>query len=79
MEKAIYGANAVLLFLIARHEYNSDSDKTFIISLTGFLILLILNLLLGLSAQFDKKPIYKHYYYSALGLLIGAVTLFSLW
>jgi hypothetical protein len=30
MEKLIYGVNFILLFLIARFEYNSDSDKTIV-------------------------------------------------
>jgi len=79
MEKIIYGVNFILLFLIARYEYNSDSDKTIIISSLGFLILLILNLMLGFFSYLDKKPIYKHYYYSALGLVISTVILLSIW
>ena len=79
MEKVIYGVNSILLLLIARFEYNSDSDKTIVISSLGFLILLILNLLLGFFSQLDKKPIYKHYYYSALGLVVGVAILLSIW
>lgn len=52
-----YGINAILLFLIARYEYNSDSDKTIIISSIAFGVLLILNLLLGVFAQLDKNAI----------------------
>lgn len=79
MEKVIYGVNFILLFLIARFEYTSDSDKTIIISSLGFLILLILNLLFGFFSQMDKKQIYKHYYYSALGLVVGIAILLSIW
>ena len=79
MEKVIYGVNFTLLFLIARFEYNSDSDKTAVIASLGFLILLVLNLIIGFLSQLDKKPIYKHYYYSALGLVVGIAILLSIW
>lgn len=79
MEKLIYGVNAVLLFLIARYEYTSDSDKTIIISSLAFIVLLVLNLIFGVSAQFDKKPVYRHYYYSALGLFVNVLILLSIW
>jgi hypothetical protein len=79
MEKVIYGVNFTLLFLIARFEYNSGSDKTIVIASLGFLILLILNLIFGFISQLDKKPIYKHYYYSALGLVVSVVILLSIW
>lgn len=78
MEKLIYGVNAILLLLIVRYEYNSDSDKTIIISSLAFIVLLILNLLFGFFAQLDKKMIYKHYYYSALELVIGILVLLSI-
>jgi hypothetical protein len=79
MEKVIYGVNFIFLFLIARFEYSSASDKTIVIALLGFLILVILNLVMGFLAQLDKKPIYKHYYYSALGLIVSMAILFSIW
>jgi hypothetical protein len=79
MEKVIYGVNFALLFLIARFEYNSDSDKTAVIASLGFLILVILNLIMGFLSQLDEKPIYKHYYYSALGLIVSIAILFSIW
>jgi len=79
MDKIIYGVNLVLLLLLARFEYNSDSDKTIIISSLGLIILVILNLLLGFFSQMDKKKIYKHYYYSALGLIIGAMVLLTIY
>jgi len=75
MEKLIYGVNAILLFFIARYEYNSDSDKSIIISSIAFVALLGVNLLFGLFAHFDKKPIYRHYYYSAVGLFLSVVIL----
>jgi hypothetical protein len=78
MEKGIYLVNFILMFLIARYQFNSVSDKTIIISALGLLVLLGLNLLLGISAQFDRKPIYKHFYYSALGVFVGAVLLLSM-
>lgn len=73
MEKLIYAVNAILLFIIARYEYNSDSDKTIIITSLAFLGLLILNVILGFFTQPNKNSIYKHFYYSAAGLLIGAL------
>jgi hypothetical protein len=79
MEKLVYGVNAILLFLIARYEYNSSSDKTIIISGLAFVILLGLNLLFGLFAQLDKKTIYRHYYYSALGLFVTTLLLLYIW
>ena len=79
MEKVIYGVNLLFLFLIARFEYNSDSDKTIIISSLAFVILLILNLILGFMSQLDNKSVYKHYYYSALGLVISTMILFFIW
>ncbi|HYI76888.1 MAG TPA: hypothetical protein VEW65_04660 [Chryseolinea sp.] len=75
MEKLIYGVNAILLFFIARYEYNSDSDKSIIISSIAFVALLGVNLLFGLFAHFDNKPIYRHYYYSAVGLFLSVVIL----
>jgi hypothetical protein len=62
----------------ARFEYNSDSDKTIIYIIIRILNTLILNLFPRLFSQLDKKPIYKHYYYSALGLAVGAAVLLSL-
>jgi hypothetical protein len=79
MEKVIYGVNFLALFLIARYEYNSDNDKTIIISSLAFATLLGLNLLFGFFAQLDKKAIYRHYYYAAFGLLITVVILLSMW
>lgn len=79
MEKVIYGVNAILLFLIARYEYTSDNDKTILLSSFGFLIIVILNFIFGFFAQLDKKPIYKHYYFSALGLIVSAFIIFSIW
>ena len=78
MEKAIYGVNSIVLFLIVRFEYNSDSDKTIIISSQDSM-LLIVNLLFGFFSQLDKKRIYKHYYYSALGLVVSIAILLSIW
>lgn len=75
MEKVIYLLNAVLLFFIARFEYNSNSDKTIIISSIALMVLVGINVILGLFAQFDKNPIYKHFYFSALWLVIGAMIL----
>jgi hypothetical protein len=79
MEKIIYGVNVVLMFLIARYELNSDSDKTIVVSSLAFLILVVSNLMLGLFAQFDKKPVYRHFYYSALALVVSCVILLSVW
>jgi hypothetical protein len=79
MEKVIYGVNLIVLFLIARFEYNSDSDKTVVIASLGFFVLLVLNLILGFFAQMNKKPIFKHYYLSALGLVVGIAILFLMW
>jgi hypothetical protein len=79
MDKFVYVVNLILLFLIARYEYNSDSDKTIIISSLSFAVLLVLNLLFGLFAQLDKKPIYRHFYYSAVGLFVSAIVLLSIW
>ena len=79
MEKVIYGLNFTLLVLIARFEYKSVSDKTIIISSLAFLALLVLNLILGFSSQLGKNPIYKHYYYSAMGLVVGVSVLLSIW
>jgi hypothetical protein len=78
MDKVIYGVNFILMFLIARYEYYSGNDKTIIVSAVGFLVLLCLNLLFGLVAQLDKRPIYRYFYYSALGLIIGVIFLMSI-
>lgn len=77
MKKAIYLLNSVILFLIIWFESNSGSDKTVIISSLVFVVLLALNLLLGVVAQIHGNPIYRHYYYSALGLVVGVVTVLS--
>lgn len=79
MEKLIYGVNGIFLLLIARYEYNSDSDKSIIISSLAFFVLLTVNLLFGFFAQLDKKAIHKHFYYSGLGLIIGVLILISIW
>lgn len=79
MEKLIYGINAILLFLVVRYEYNSDSDKSIIISSLVFIILLAMNLLFGFFAQLDKKAIHKHFYYAALGLFISVLILLTIW
>jgi hypothetical protein len=67
------------MFLIARFEYNSDSDKTIILSSLALVVLIIFNLLLGLFGHLDKKPFFKHYYCSALLLVITAVVLLCVW
>jgi hypothetical protein len=78
MEKWIYGVNAILLFMTARYLYSSDNDKTVIIASLVFLILLVMNLIFGFFAQLDRKLIYRHYYYSALGLFFSALILLSI-
>jgi len=79
MKKLVYIVNAIIVFLIALYEYNSDSDKTIIISSLALAILWVFNLLFGLFAQLDNRPIYRHYYYSALGLFIIAAILLLIW
>lgn len=79
MYKLLYAINLILLFLIARYEYNSGSDKTIILSSLAFAVLVVLNLMLGFFAQIDNKPIFRHYYYSALGLVICGLVLFYNW
>lgn len=79
MEKAIYGVNLILLLLIASFEYTSDSDKTIIIASLGLIILVTLNLLLGFFSKIDKKKFYKHYFYSALGLILSAMILLTIY
>jgi len=79
MEKLIYAVNAIILFLIVQYEYNSDNDKTTIISSIAFMALLGFNLLFGLSAQLDKKSFHRHFYYAALGLLVSVLVLIFLW
>jgi hypothetical protein len=61
--------------LIIWFEYDSDSDKTIAISSLGFALLVGLNLLFGVFAQIHKDPIWRHYYYSALGLVVGMAAL----
>jgi Mg2+ and Co2+ transporter CorA len=78
MEKVIYGVNFILMFLIARYQFNSDNDKTGIITSLGVLVLLIMNLIFGFLAQIDRKPVYRHYYYSALGILVCALILLAI-
>lgn len=79
MEKLIYAVNAILLLLMARYEYNSDNDKSIIISSLAFLALLITNLLMGFVGQMSNKKMYKHFYFSALWLLISVLVLLSMW
>lgn len=79
MKLLIYGLNAILLFLIAQYEYNSNSDKTMILSSLAFLVLLVLNLIFGFMAQLDKNVIYRHFYYSALALFTVVFILLSIW
>jgi hypothetical protein len=79
MKATIYGVNFILIFLIARFEYNSSSDKTIIISSLGFLVLLLLNIMFGFFAQIENKTIYKHYYYSAVAMVIAAFILLAVW
>jgi hypothetical protein len=75
----VYLINLGFLFLIIWFESNSDSDKTIAISSLVFVILVGLNLLFGVFAQIHENPIWRHYYYSALGLVIGmAVVLYIL-
>lgn len=73
MWKIIYGVNSIVLLLIARFEYDSDSDKAVVISSFAFVVLLILNLIFGFLSQLDRKPFYKHYYYIAFGIVAIAI------
>jgi hypothetical protein len=79
MPALVYAVNFVLLFLIVRYEYNSNNDKTIIISSLAFIALLCINLLLGLFARLNKKTIYRHYNYSALALVICVFVLLAVW
>lgn len=74
----IYIVNLILLFFIGRYEYNSSSDKSMFITSLFFLVLLVMNLILGFSAQLARKPIYRHYYYAAL-MLVVVVFVSSAW
>jgi hypothetical protein len=67
----VYLINFVFLFLIIWFESHSDSDKTIAISSLGFVMLVGVNLLLGVFAQIQENAIWRHYYYSALGLVVG--------
>ena len=77
MEIVIYGLNFMIMFLLGRYEYNSDNDKAIVIFSVGFLIIVVMNFIFGLMAQLDRKPIYKHYYVSAIVLIIAAIILSS--
>ena len=79
MEILIYLANAILLYFIVQYEYNSASDKTIIISPFAFVMLLGLNLFFGLITKLDRKPVYRHFYYSALGLVVVLGGLLYFW
>jgi hypothetical protein len=78
MEKVVYGVNLILMFLIGRYQLNSDNDKTAVISSIGVIVLLVMNLIFGFLAQIDRKPIYQHYYYSALGIFVCALILLTI-
>ena len=77
MKAIVYLVNSVFLLFIILFEVNSDSDKTIAISSLGFVVLVALNLLFGVFAQIHKNPIWRHYYYSALGLVLGLAVAMS--
>jgi hypothetical protein len=70
---SIYVINIALLIAIYLFEHYSDNDKTIIITVAIYLILLISNLLLGVFAQMDKKSTYINFYYSTLLILIYGI------
>lgn len=70
MNLVIYLVNFVMLILIIRFEYSSGNDKSVIISSLAVLVIVILNLITGLIKQLDKKTEFKHYYISALGVVL---------
>ena len=79
MTAIIYVVNAILVSLIFRYEYYSQSDKTIVITAALFVVLFAINLLAGLTLQIRKMRGYQHFYISGFLLLIAAVGAFFLW
>jgi hypothetical protein len=73
MAGIIYLVNVIVLFFILRYQSNSDNDKSIILSSIAFLVVLMINVLCEFFAQLDKKKVYRHFYYSALGLLLSGI------
>ncbi|HEY0656442.1 MAG TPA: hypothetical protein VGD65_25085 [Chryseosolibacter sp.] len=69
MKPIVYLVNLVLVLLIARFEYNSGNDKSVIISSLAVTAIVVLNLIVGLLSQMDRKP-FSHYYISAIGVIV---------
>jgi hypothetical protein len=75
----IYAINALLAFLILRYEFYSQSDKTIVITAALFLALIIINLVVGLTLQLQKKQYFHHFYLCGIVLLVAAVAALFLW
>lgn|GEM_PF-4823851 len=69
MGKLIYVVNLILAVLIISNETGSSSDKTIIITSFLYAGLILINLILGVLAKMDEKPVFRYYFRSALLLL----------
>jgi hypothetical protein len=77
MKLFIYFFNVLILSLITGTEYASFKDKSIILSSLAVAVLCVINLVIGIIAQLDKKPIFKHCYFLAFGIPFAFLVLLS--
>lgn len=73
MSIIIYIVNLFLAALIFYYESNSNSDKTFVISASLYLLLIGFNFLMAFVFYLDKKSFYEHFFYCAVLLIMLAM------
>ncbi len=73
MGKVIYAVNLALAVSLIRFESNSDSDKTILLTAIFYILLVVVNFLLGLLFHRNKRKYHQHFYYSSILLTVGIV------
>ena len=74
MKAWIYFLNTLIIVSIGYFQTNAANDKTIIITSLVIAILFVLNFTCGVIAQLDNRPVFKHFYFSAvLSVLLGLI------
>lgn len=73
MKIVIYAVNTVLATCILFLGWSAN-DKVVIVAYSLYVVLFALNIMFGLFAQMDSKPVYKYYYLSGGAIaLVGII------
>jgi hypothetical protein len=74
MKATIYLVDIILAAGILYFGWSAN-DKLVIVAYSLYVVLFALNVMFGLLAQMDDKPVYKHYYVASVVLaLVGIIS-----